>query len=62
MLGTDLQYLDALNDGRIVWVGNQEVDNVATRPLTREYALVLPSSLTCTIATTFGTDWFSVVP
>jgi aromatic ring hydroxylase len=62
MLGTDQQYLDALNDGRIVWVGNQEVDNVATRPLTREYARVLPSSLTCTIATTFGTDGFSVVP
>src|SRR5690242_9696534 len=24
--------------GRIVWVGNKEVDNVASRPLTRDYA------------------------
>jgi hypothetical protein len=62
LLGTDQQYLDALNDGRIVWVGNQEVDNLATRPLTRGGARLPQSSLTCTIATTFGTDWLSVVP
>jgi 4-hydroxyphenylacetate 3-monooxygenase/chlorophenol-4-monooxygenase component 2 len=38
VLGTDQQYLDALNDGRIVWVGNEELDNIATRRLTRGYA------------------------
>jgi len=48
--------------GRIVWVGNKEVDNVASRPLTRDYALVLPRSLPCTIATTVGTGWLWLVP
>ena len=38
MLRTGKQYLDALNDGRVVWVGNEKVDNVATHPLTRDYA------------------------
>ena len=37
-LRTGRQYLDALNDGRVVWVGNAQVDNVATHPLTRDYA------------------------
>ena len=48
--------------GRIVWVGNKGVDDIASRPLTRDYALVPPSSLNCTIATNFGTGWLSVVP
>ena len=47
--------------GRIVWVDNK-VEKVATRRLTRDYVLVLPSSLTCTIATIFGTGWLSLVP
>ena len=38
MLRTGKQYLEALNDGRVVWVGNEKVDNVATHPLTRDYA------------------------
>ena len=38
MLRTGKQYLEALNDGRVVWVGNERVDNVATHPLTRGYA------------------------
>jgi aromatic ring hydroxylase len=38
VLRTGKQYLDALNDGRVVWVGNEKVDNVATHPLTRDYA------------------------
>ena len=38
MLRTGKQYLDALNDGRVVWVGNEKIDNVATHPLTRDYA------------------------
>ena len=38
MLRTGKQYLEALNDGRVVWVGNEQVDNVATHPLTRDYA------------------------
>jgi hypothetical protein len=62
MLGADQQYLDARNDYRIVWVGNEEVDNIATRPLTRDCARVPSSSLTYTIATTFGTGWLWVVP
>ncbi len=38
MLRTGKQYLEALNDGRVVWVGNERIDNVATHPLTRDYA------------------------
>lgn len=38
MLRTGKQYLDALDDGRVVWVGNEKIDNVATHPLTRDYA------------------------
>ena len=45
--------------GRIVCVGNKGVDDIASRPLTRDYALVPPSSLNCTIATTFGAGWLS---
>jgi hypothetical protein len=45
--------------GRIVWVINKEVDNIASRPLTRGHALVPLSSLNCTIATIFGTGWLS---
>jgi len=39
MLRTGEHYLKSLNDGRNVWVGNTKVDNVATHPLTRDYAL-----------------------
>ena len=39
MLRTGEHYLKSLDDGRRVWVGNIEVDNVATHPLTRAYAL-----------------------
>ena len=38
MLRTGQQYLAALNDGRVVWVGNEKIDNVATHPATRAYA------------------------
>ena len=38
VLRTGQHYLDALDDGRVVWVGNEKVDNVATHPLTRDYA------------------------
>src|SRR5262245_24210834 len=38
VLRTGKQYLEALNDGRVVWVGNEKIDNVATHPLTRDYA------------------------
>lgn len=38
MLRHGSDYLDALDDGRNVWVGNERIDNVATHPLTREYA------------------------
>ena len=38
MLRTGEQYLKSLNDGRSVWVGNTQIDNVATHPLTRDYA------------------------
>ena len=38
MLRTGDHYLKSLNDGRNVWVGNTQVDNVATHPLTRDYA------------------------
>src|SRR5581483_11721643 len=38
MLRTGQHYLDSLNDGRVVWVGNEKIDNVATHPLTRDYA------------------------
>jgi hypothetical protein len=27
MMWTGEQYLDALNDGRVVWVGNDKIDN-----------------------------------
>ncbi len=39
MLRTGEHYLKSLNDGRNVWVGNTEIDNVGTHPLTRDYAL-----------------------
>ena len=39
MLRTGEHYLKSLNDGRTVWVGNTKIDNVATHPLTRDYAL-----------------------
>jgi 4-hydroxyphenylacetate 3-monooxygenase/chlorophenol-4-monooxygenase component 2 len=35
---TGRQYLDSLNDGRQVWVGNEKIDNIATHPKTRDYA------------------------
>lgn len=38
MLRTGERYLEALDDGRNVWVGNDKIDNVATHPLTRDYA------------------------
>jgi 3,5,6-trichloropyridin-2-ol/2,4,6-trichlorophenol monooxygenase len=38
VLRTGKQYLEALDDGRNVWVGNDKIDNVATHPLTRGYA------------------------
>ena len=38
MLRTGSQYLEALNDGRDVWVGNEKIDNIATHPKTRDYA------------------------
>ncbi|WIV56156.1 4-hydroxyphenylacetate 3-hydroxylase family protein [Amycolatopsis nalaikhensis] len=38
MLRTGKEYLDALDDGRVVWVGDEKVDNVATHPKTRDYA------------------------
>jgi 4-hydroxyphenylacetate 3-monooxygenase/chlorophenol-4-monooxygenase component 2 len=37
-LRTGEHYLRSLDDGRVVWVGNQRIDNVATHPLTRDYA------------------------
>src|SRR5437762_7234168 len=37
-LRTGQHYLESLDDGRVVWVGNTRVDNVATHPLTRDYA------------------------
>lgn len=41
MLRTGKQYLEALNDGRTVWVGNDKIDNIATHPLTRDYAKLI---------------------
>ncbi len=38
MLRIGAQYLEALDDGRTVWVGDERVDNVATHPQTRDYA------------------------
>ena len=38
MLRTGKHYLESLNDGRSVWVGDHKIDNVATHPLTRDYA------------------------
>ena len=38
MLRTGEHYLKSLDDGRKVWVGNTAIDNVATHPLTRDYA------------------------
>jgi len=38
MLRTGKQYLASLNDGRVVWVGNEKIDNLATHPKTRDYA------------------------
>jgi 4-hydroxyphenylacetate 3-monooxygenase/chlorophenol-4-monooxygenase component 2 len=38
MLRTGKHYLESLNDGRVVWVGNTRIDNVATHTLTRDYA------------------------
>src|ERR1044072_6795066 len=37
-LRTGRHYLESLDDGRVVWVGNTRIDNVATHPLTRDYA------------------------
>src|SRR5690242_21825600 len=37
-LRTGEHYLRSLDDGRVVWVGNEKIDNVATHPLTRDYA------------------------
>jgi aromatic ring hydroxylase len=38
VLRTGKQYLEALNDGRVVWVGDEKIDNIATHPKTRDYA------------------------
>jgi len=38
VLRTGEHYLRSLDDGRVVWVGNHKIDNVATHPLTRDYA------------------------
>jgi aromatic ring hydroxylase len=38
MLRTGREYLEALDDGRNVWVGNERIDNLATHPKTRDYA------------------------
>ncbi|CDY79056.1 4-hydroxyphenylacetate 3-monooxygenase [Caballeronia glathei] len=38
MIRTGKQYLESLNDGRDVWVGNEKIDNIATHPKTRDYA------------------------
>jgi aromatic ring hydroxylase len=38
VLRTGKQYLEALDDGRVVWVGDEKVDNIATHPKTRDYA------------------------
>jgi 4-hydroxyphenylacetate 3-monooxygenase/chlorophenol-4-monooxygenase component 2 len=38
VLRTGEHYLRSLDDGRVVWVGNTRIDNVATHPLTRDYA------------------------
>ena len=38
MLRTGEHYLKSLDDGRNVWIGNTRIDNVATHPLTRDYA------------------------
>jgi aromatic ring hydroxylase len=35
---TGKEYLEALNDGRRVWVGDELIDNVATHPKTRAFA------------------------
>lgn len=35
---TGEKYLESLNDGRDVWVGNTKIDNIATHPKTRQYA------------------------
>lgn len=35
---TGEQYLKDLNDGRVVWVGDERIDNVATHPRTRAHA------------------------
>ncbi len=37
-LRTGEHYLKSLNDGRVVWVGNEKIDSVATHRLTRDYA------------------------
>ena len=38
MLRTGKQYLETLDDGRVVWVGDEKIDNIATHPKTRDYA------------------------
>ena len=48
MLRTGEHYLKSLNDGRTVWVGNTKIDNVATHPLTRDYALRTAEFSICT--------------
>ena len=35
---TGKQFLESINDGRVVWVGNEKIDNLATHPLTKDYA------------------------
>ncbi len=40
---TGAQYLEALDDGRRVYVNGEKVDNVATHPLTRDYANIVAS-------------------
>lgn len=55
MLGTDQQYLGAWNDYRIVWLGTEKADDAATYSFTRDSEPIQPSSLTCTITTSFRT-------
>ena len=45
---TGADYLDALNDGRRVYVNGELIDNVATHPKTCGYANVVASGTTPT--------------
>jgi aromatic ring hydroxylase len=38
VLRTGEQSLKSLDDGRVVWVGDELIDNAATHPRTRAYA------------------------